>query len=164
MSYPVPPAPFIPPNFNAQSGYVGLLETGELMVLNGTTLEGALTATTVTATSVTAGALLYSGKLAYTQVTSNVTAVPITSNAGSVTTLAFTTASAGTTSFNLTGSVILSTSQVMVEMVSYAGTPYTNGVPVLTVTPVTAGVATVNVTNYGANALAGALVFNYVVV
>lgn len=235
--YAVPP--LIPPNTNAQSGYVDLLEVGNLIVENMTT-EGVVTAAqlsavgkptalvplfstitavgspanistgavanpatitasgstgypatiqatglgavvsgttvtdgagfsstggAVTALSVTSPAFAYTTKSTYNQATSVTTDVPITTSAGQVVTFGtFTTASAGSSSFNLTGSVILATSQVYLQLVTYGGVPFTNGVPVLTVNVTGAGTAVVTVSNYGSNALAGNVVFNYSIV
>ena len=156
-TYAVPP--LIPPNTNAQSGYVDLLEVGTLIVENLST-EG-----TINASSVTALSLAYTTKSTYNQATSNVTTVPITTSAGQVVTFGtFSSASASSTSFNLTGSVILATSQIMLQLVTYGGVPFTNGVPVLTVSVSGAGTAVVTVSNYGANALAGNVVFTYMIV
>lgn len=136
----------------------------------GTTVTGGtgVTATTgnVTATAgnVVGVGLQYSTKTAYSQLTNSTTAVPITSNAGTITTQSMTTATTATTTFAITGANILASSQIMLTLVSYSGTPLTNGVPVLTVSGVGAGTANINVTNYGANALSGTLVFNYMIV
>jgi hypothetical protein len=107
---------------------------------------------------------VYSSKASYTQITSNVTAVPITTNAGTVTTFNLTNATTASIAFTLTGGVILSGSQLMLTKVAYSGTPYTNGVPFIFVTSVVAGTATITISNYAANALSGTVSFYYIIV
>ena len=141
-------------------------------VTAGTTVTAGtgVTATTgnVTATAGNMVALghVYSSKGTYAQATSNTTPVPILTNAGNVTTLAFITATGLSSSFTLTGTSALlpSTAQFMLTKVSYSGLPATNGIPEIFASAVTSGSVTITVSNYGANALSGALVFNYIIV
>ena len=85
----------------------------------------------------------------------------ITSTAGKITTAALSTATTASTTITLTGPLILATSQIMLTMVSYSATYITAGIPILSVSSVVAGTATLLVTNAGANVMAGTVVFNY---
>jgi len=161
MSYPAPPGPTLPGSGNLKTLSVETLQvTGDVDVEGNVTVDGDVTAVG----NVTGVGLNYSSKGIYTQLTSATTAVPVTTNAGSVTTQSLTTATTATTVFTMTGAVFLSSSQVMLTDVAYSGTPLTNGIPVMYATSVVAGTATITVANYGANALAGTLTFNYIIV
>src|SRR5579862_1622216 len=98
--------------------------------------------------------LIVRDQAAYSQATNATTAVPVTTNQGSITTQSFSTATTASTSFNVTStptSLITATSNIMLQMVSYSGTPLTNGIPILTVSAQSAGSFTIKVSNYGAN-------------
>jgi hypothetical protein len=152
------------------AGTNGQIQYNNNGVLGGdiSTTDGAghLTVVSLTAStgSVTAVGHVYSSKANYTQITNATTPVPITTNAGNVTTFSLTNATTVSTVFTLTGSVVLSTSQVMLTNVAYSGVPLTNGIPLVYATSVTTGVATITVSNYGVNALAGTVSFNYIIV
>lgn len=103
-------------------------------------------------------------KESYTQLTSATTAVPIETTVGTVTTFALTTATTASTVFTLTGDMILADSVVMLTPVAYSGVPLTAGIPMLFATSVAEGIATITISNAGANALAGTMTFNYMVV
>jgi hypothetical protein len=164
------------PVFNGTNGHV--LADNTLVTISGGVLTAAsgLTATAgnvvatagnvvATVGNVTGVGLQYSSKGSYNQATNTTTDVPITTNAGTVTTQSFTLAVNTSSSFHLTGSVILSTSQIMLTKVSYSGIGGTNGVPEISVASVSAGTATITVSNYSTlNALAGTLTFNYIIV
>lgn len=119
---------------------------------------------TATAGSIVGTGHVYSSKVDYTQITNATTAVAITTSAGSVTTVSLTNATTVAITFNLTGSVILSTSKLILTPVLYSGVAVTNGVPMVFATSVVAGTAGITVTNFGANALSGTLTFNYIIV
>jgi len=99
-----------------------------------------------------------------TQTTSITTGVTSNGVAGQITTVTATTASAQTSSFTVTNSAVTSSSYVFLQLVSYSGTIYTNGIPLLTVSNITSGSFQINILNAGANALNGSLVITYLVV
>lgn len=116
---------------------------------------------------VTVGGLQISNGIANYTKTANVTqgssGAAVTSNgtSGTITTASLTTASAATNSFTVNNSACLATSFVYLQLISYSGTIYTNGVPLLSVSSVSAGSFAVAILNAGANAFSGSIVFTY---
>lgn len=172
MSNPIPP-PILGDTALRTSTIQTLKVDTELLVEGPVSCESLVSATGITATTgditATAGSHVglghvYSSKPTYTQITSAVTPVPITTNAGTVTTFALTTATTASTVFTLTGVNILATSKLMITPVAYSGVPLTDGIPMVFATSVVAGTATVTVSNFGANALNGTMTFNYMFV
>ena len=96
-----------------------------------------------------------------TQITNMTTGVTSNGAAGQITTVSFTTATTATSTFTVTNSSVLATSYVTVAMVSYGGTILTNGIPIITVSSVSAGSFNISVLNAGANALSGVFVLQY---
>jgi len=106
--------------------------------------------------------IIYGNKAAnVTQITSATTAVTSNAVAGQITTVSETTAAGASTTFALTNSFITSSSQVYVQMVSYAGA----GVPLLfTASP---GSGTVNIVIFNAaaaTALNAVIILNFLVI
>lgn len=101
-----------------------------------------------------------------TQETSTTTAVTIAGGSSnfSVTTQAYTLASAATSSFTINNSHISSVNNLQATIVDYSGNVVTNGIPLVMLDGITDGAVTVNVVNiHGANALAGTLTIHFVV-
>lgn len=189
----VPLPPTIPGSASLRDAHVDTLEADTLIMTNDGTIEcvslvasssvtassligetltlaapGTATCASLTATGALTGAeLVFSGKATYNQATSITTAVPITGASGKIVTQAATTASTASSSFNITdvsNLIILANSTVHVTLVSYSGTPLTNGIPIISVSAVALGSATVTISNYGANALNGTFTLFYSVV
>jgi len=138
----------------------------ELFASNGSTVQlnwataGTLSSSALLALS---SGLSLTKQANVTQITSIVTGVTSNGCAGQITTVSATTASASTSTFTVTNSSCLTTSYVQLQLVSYAGTYYTNGVPLLTVSAIGSGSFNVTIANAGVNALSGVLVFNYTI-
>lgn len=110
------------------------------------------------------GDLNIASKANVTQITSIATAVTVNGVAGTITTFSASAATTATQSFVVNNTTVATTSRIYLQLVSYAGTPLTNGIPLLSVTNPTAdGAFTVNIHNYGANALSGVMVINFLV-
>jgi hypothetical protein len=113
-------------------------------------------------TSIETPGFILTGKTSYTQITSSVTSVAITTNSGSITTFNMTTTTGSSTTFAVTSSLISTTSSLLISLSNYSGTPITNGIPILTVSGYGVGTVNIVVTNYGANSLNGTLNFTYI--
>jgi hypothetical protein len=105
-----------------------------------------------------------SSKNAVTQQTSITTGVTCNGGAGVITTVSATTATTATSTFTVTNDCVLSNHKVLLQLISYAGTPLTNGIPILSVGTISNGSFQISISNYGANALSGALVILFVLV
>jgi len=135
----------------------------------GTTLTAGTGITSTTGNIVSTSGLViglghqYSTKTPYTQGTNPTTAVPITTNSGTVSCFTSTLAAGGSSVFTLTGAVILAGSYLVLTKVSYSGT---TGVPdILGATSIGAGTATITLWNFSATAaLNGVVVFSYIIV
>jgi len=99
-----------------------------------------------------------SGTRTVTQATSPTTGVTLNSPVGVITTVAdlssITTLTSAT--FTVTNSFCQATSVVTATLVNYAGTLVTNGIPLITVSNVSAGAFDIVILNIGVNALSGA--------
>ena len=101
---------------------------------------------------------------AVTQITSLATGVTLNAQSGVITTVSATTAAASTTSFVVTNSAVKSTSAIMLKVDNYAGTYFTNGMPIAQVSGIAAGSFTIVVINtHATNALAGILKIGFAV-
>ncbi len=102
----------------------------------------------------------------YTQATSITTGVTITNaeTAFQITTQGATTATTASTSFTITNSSILATSYILMEVVSYSGTPLTNGIGIWRISAVAAGSCTATIDNFGANALNGTYILRFLII
>lgn len=114
-------------------------------------------------TNLNTPSIVLSGKSAYTQITSSVTPVAVTSSQGFITTVSLTTAAGSTNTFAITGSIITATSLISITLENYSGVPSTNGVPILSVSDYGSSTANINITNYGTFSLSGTVKFNYVI-
>jgi hypothetical protein len=93
------------------------------------------------------------------QPTNAVTGVTVNGSAIEISTQNFTTGVGGTTSFVLTNSSITANSMVIVQWKSYTGTLFTNGLPEIKATGMSAGSCNINVYNYHpTNILSGGFV------
>lgn len=141
-----------------------LLENSELQTTDGAS-KTAITSfkiDTITGkTTNNSGAVGYSKASNVTQASSITTAVTSNGVAGQITTITATTSANSTSTFTVNNSACLSTSFVQLQLVSYAGTYGTNGVPLLAVSSVSAGSFNITIANASANALNGALVIYY---
>ena len=108
------------------------------------------------------GMLVYKTNVA--QATSITTGVTANGSAGIITTQAASTAGGAATTFVFTNSSIKADSVVKAQVVGYAGTFATNGLPVVVVDTIVAGSCDVVVMNaHSANALGGAVEIAFVV-
>lgn len=105
-------------------------------------------------------------KAAYNQGTNITTAVSISGaeSAFEITTQAASTASTATDSFTVNNSAVLASSYIFCQVVSYSGTPLTNGIPQVSINTVAGGSFVVSISNYGANALNGTFVLRFLVI
>jgi len=142
MSWSTATPPLIPNSFNASDGFVDLLKVDNLTLVDSVRVVS---------------------KDSYTQATSAVTAVPITTSAGEITTFTLATATTAHSTFAITGTPISSTSLISVTLEAYSGVPFTNGVPIISVSSVSSGTANITISNYGANSLNGTVKFNYLI-
>jgi len=105
----------------------------------------------------------YQGQAAVTQITSLTTGVTLDAPAGVITTFNATTAAASVSSFVVSSKAVTANQVVIPSILNYSGTYFTNGVPYVTITGVSAGSFTVNVINtHATNALAGVLKIGFV--
>jgi hypothetical protein len=93
-----------------------------------------------------------------TQLTDATTEVVLSTLAGTITTVALTTAGAAEEAFTLTNTLILAT-DVIVVSTTYAG----QGKPIVFVTNVTGGSCVINITNVSASALNAVCVINFAI-
>ena len=133
--------------------------------------EAAADAVQLTASDTAGGITLSAGsggvvfpKSTVTQITSITTGVTIDDVSGVITTVTATTAGEATDSFVVTNNRVLASSVVLVSLDGYSGTLSTNGLPLITVTGISAGSFTMNVSNaHGTAALSGTLDIGFVV-
>lgn len=113
---------------------------------------------------VTANDILISNKGTVTQTTSITTGVTLNASAGVITTVAASLGGGTGAAFNLSNTYITPTSVVIPSIAKYNGTWGTNGIPVVAVQGQSNSVATIELINVGANALAGTVEIAYVVI
>merc|ERR1712205_218712 len=116
------------------------------------TLTSAMTITG-SKTTISGGLKMSSGSV--TQSTSLQTAVTINTHSGIVTTVSATTAANACESFPFSNSKILASDVIQVSIMTYSGTPGTNGIPAVSVSAISNNAATIQVCNAGGNALSG---------
>lgn len=99
-----------------------------------------------------------------TQATSITTGVTLSKTAGIITTQSASTAAGAEDEFTVTNTKVGAGSIVLCNMIDYAGTLTTNGIPVVQVTDVSAGSFKVMVHNgHASNALSGVLKIGFLV-
>lgn len=99
-----------------------------------------------------------------TQATSVTTGVTLSENSGVITTFSQSAAAGVSAAFTVTNTIVAATDKIVANIVDYAGTYTTNGVPVVSVDNIGAGSFDLVVSNaHGANALSGAVQIAFVV-
>jgi hypothetical protein len=83
---------------------------------------------------------------------------------GVITTFTASAATGATQTFVVNNTNVTSTSCVFLQLVSYAGTPVTDGIPLLSVSNTVNGSFSISIINFGASSLNGVLVINYLIV
>jgi len=153
----------------AQSQVVSIPDSGDttanfIVSKSGSTQTISTGSLALTLGTVTAEGHIYSGKTTFTQLTNPTTAVPITTYAGTIVTFTLGDGAGTRHSFNITGSVIATSSLIKLELGPLSTDIVTHGVPYIEVTSVGAGTAAITITNIGANAFTGTLTFYYQII
>jgi len=154
----------------AQSQVVSIPDSGAatanfIVSKSGSTQTIATGSLALTLGTVTALGHIYTPKAAYTQAGGVGTAVPITTFAGTVTTDTMSDIAGAGHTFTLTGTVIAASSSIMLTMGPMSAPIVTNGVPLLQVTSIVGGTATLTITNiHLANAFNNTLTFYYAII
>ena len=85
----------------------------------------------------------------------------LNAHSGIITTVSATTAANGCEAFPFSNSKIVASDVIQVAIMKYTGTFGTHGIPVVSVSAIGTGSATVQVCNAGSNSLAGTLKISF---